>query len=443
MDTSSFLSLPPEPERRTEEAEGIFQRTLRRVRSARSGAPKQPGRGAIFLAALVVLLVVLVRFSQRSLRPVAPGYVGVCVSSLTGTLQILPPGTHFRPRWLYEIHPVRISDQLLAGPDAKFAVSTKEGVAAVLVVQARWAVDRERLLSKWASLPSDPGRELVAPVLASAFRTVAPAYEVSRLSSEKREELALHSARRSREALRESGILLKEVLIADLTLSAEYERGRVALVDEIQHTERMEATLKLKAKEVEKTRLEAEAQRVREEKNAESAAAQRLIAAKGEAEAMKFVLALKEKEIDQKKLEGDADKETRLKRAQAEAAVLKIQTDAEAVRRKAMADAEAYAIRTTSLAQFEGLKREAELVQANPLLIPKTFADRLSDKVQVILTPTLGGEAFTGEVLKRVANGKRAVAAREASDPQKGGESKLDNGPDSRADGATASNGRR
>ena len=51
------------------------------------------------------------------------------------------------------------------------------------------------------------------------------------------------------------------------------------------------------------------------------------------------------------------------------------------------------------------------LVTANPLLIPKTFADRLSDRVQVILTPSIGGESFTGEVFKRVANGEAPVAS--------------------------------
>ena len=61
------------------------------------------------------------------------------------------------------------------------------------------------------------------------------------------------------------------------------------------------------------------------------------------------------------------------------------------------------------------MKREAELVSANPLLVPKTFADRLSDRVQVILTPTIGGEAFTGEVFKRVVNGETAVAPAPAS----------------------------
>jgi regulator of protease activity HflC (stomatin/prohibitin superfamily) len=279
-----------------------------------------------------------------------------------------------------------------------------------MTVQARWSIDRGRLLSKWAALPADPARELVAPVIASAFRGAAPAYEVRRLVSDKREELAEAAARTARLRLSESGIVLKEVLIGDLVLPPEYERGRVALVDEVQSTERLDVTLKLKAKEVEKSRLEADAQKVRTEKMAEAAASQRLIAARAESEAMKFLLAQKEKEITQKKLEAEADKESRVKRAQADAEIARIQSEAEASRRKTIAEAEAYAIRTTSLAQFENLKREAELIQSNPLLIPKTFADRLSDKVQVILTPSIGGEAFTGEIFKRVINGDPPVS---------------------------------
>jgi len=125
---------------------------------------------------------------------------------------------------------------------------------------------------------------------------------------------------------------------------------------------------------------------------------------------MKFVLEQKHKEIDQKKLEAQAERETRVQRAQSEAEASKIAGEAEALRRRTMADAEAYAIRKTSEAQFENLKREAELVSANPLLIPKTFADRISDKVQVILTPSIEGDAFTGEVYKRVVAGQQAVA---------------------------------
>jgi regulator of protease activity HflC (stomatin/prohibitin superfamily) len=354
-------------------------------------------------------------FLHGSFQSVAPGHLGVSVSRLTGSLETLPPGTHFRPLPLYELHSVRVSDQLLSGPDGTFSVSTREGVVAQMSVQARWAIDRRHLLASWASLPENPEHELVAPVLAAAFRASAPRYEVARLVTDGREEIAAIAAQNARARLAESGIVLKEVLVSNLVLPPEYERGRVAFVDEVQSTDRMTVTLRLKEKEIERTKLEAEGQKALVIKQAEAAASQRLIAARAEADAMQYVLALKEKEIKQKKLEAEGERQTRVERAKSEAEVTRIQADAEVSRRKLIADAEAYSIRATSLAQFEGLAREAELVSANPLLIPKTFADRLSDKVQVILTPTIGGEAFTSEVMKRVANGEQPVAPQPAS----------------------------
>jgi regulator of protease activity HflC (stomatin/prohibitin superfamily) len=239
---------------------------------------------------------------------------------------------------------------------------------------------------------------------------VAPRYEVTRLISEKREELASVAAVSARERLAESGVLLKEVLIGDLVLPPEYEKGRIAMVDEVQSTERLDVTLKRKAKEVEETRLTAEAQKAREVEQAEAAAAQRVIAARGEADAMKHVLELKTKQIEQKKLEAEAERQQVVERARAAAEASRIQTLADADRRKAMADAEAYATRVTAQADFERLQREAKLVTENPLLIPKTFADRLSERVQVILTPSIGGEQLTGEIFKRVANGEAPLA---------------------------------
>ena len=142
-----------------------------------------------------------------------------------------------------------------------------------------------------------------------------------------------------------------------------------------------------------------------------------MIAARAEADAMKHVLALKEKQIQQKKLEAEAKRQSVVQRAQAAAEASRIQSQADAARRREMADAEAYATRVQAQAEFEGLTREAELVTANPLLIPKTFADRLSDRVQVILTPSIDGDAFTGEVYKRVVAGQPAVTPPPAEPP--------------------------
>jgi len=382
--------------------------------------PWRPLRRLFLLALLVLGAVLLWRGVQRSLRSVPPGWVGVSVNRFSGSVELLDPGTYLRPSVLYQIHPIRISDQLLSGEQGQFNVATKEGVITHLSVQARWAISKKSLLATWSALPPNPGEELVAPVLFAAFRTAAPRYEVSRLIAEQREELSSVAAAVARERLAESGIVLKEVLIGDLVLPPEFERGRLAMVDEVQSTERLDVTLKKKAKQIEETRLTAEAQRARQTQEAEAAAEQKVIEARSEADAMKHVLALKEKQIEQKKLEAQAERQSIVERAHAAADAAKIQaigaaeatriqTEAEADRRRTMADAEAYATRTNSLAEFENLEREARLVSANPLLIPKTFADRLSDRVQVILTPSIGGESFTGEYIKRAANGQSVL----------------------------------
>jgi regulator of protease activity HflC (stomatin/prohibitin superfamily) len=401
--------LPPEDPGEPEAARS-WRRLFDRVPRLDFGAPRRFVRRSILLLLLAAGVLLAWRAAQHSLRSVPAGFVGVCANRFTGSVEALEPGTHFRPPAIYEIHPVRVSDQLLSGDVAEFNLTTKEGVLARVTVQARWAVDRKHLLAHWSDLPAHPGSELVAPVLFAAFRSASPRYEVGKLVSEKREELATVAAQEARQRLSESGVLLKEVLIGDLILPEEFEKGRIAMVDEVQSTERLDVTLRRKAKEVEETRLTAEAQKARQIQEAEAAAAQRVIGARAEADAMKHVLALKEKQIQQKKLEAEAERQSVVQRAQAAAEASKIQSQADAARRREMADAEAYATRVQAQAEFEGLTREAELVTANPLLIPKTFADRLSDRVQVILTPSIEGDAFTGEVYKRVVAGQPAVA---------------------------------
>jgi regulator of protease activity HflC (stomatin/prohibitin superfamily) len=414
MEPASLQSPEPLPDpERTPRARGDWRQSLRDALGRLppvSGIPWRTVRRGLLVVLLVLAAVAVWRETHSSFRSVAPGFVGVATNRFTGTLDVLEPGTHFRPPLLYEIHPVRVSDQILSGEDGEFRLTTREGVLARVTVQARWAVDRRHLLSQWAALPARPAQELVAPVLFAAFRAAAPRYEVGKLISEKREELAAIAGAEALRRLAESGIVLKEVLIGDLILPPEFEKGRLAMVDEVQSTERLDVTLKRKAKEVEETRLTAEAQKARQVQEAEAAAAQRVIAARGEADAMRHVLQLKEKQIRQKKLEAEAERQTIVHRAQATAEASRIQSQADAARRRDMADAEAYATRVQSQADFEGLEREAVLVTANPLLIPKTFADRLSENVQVILTPSLEGDAFTGEVYKRVLAGQSAVA---------------------------------
>lgn len=401
----------PEPPAGVSGVSGLLDR-LRALSGGGGRLPRPPLRPILLGGALLLGLWAGFRSLERGFKSIAPGEAGLVVNRLTGKTSAVAPGSHFLPGAFFDVTHVRVSDQLLSGPAAAFSVSTKDGFAVGLVLQARWSLDRAQLLATYAGLPSNPGAEVVGPVLASAFRAVAPEYDATSLLASKREELAARAAKVAAERLKESGILLKDVLVGDLRLPPEFERGRLALLEEAQRVERLEATLRLKKQEVEQQRLEAEARKARSDKEAEAAANRRLIEAKGESDAMAYVLPLKEKAIRQQELEADAQKARRLREAESQAQTMKIQSEAEAARRRTMAEAEAYAIRQTSLAQFENLKREVELIEKNPTWVNKTLAEKLGDKVQVIVMPTLTADVLGQEAGKRVANGQPPVASR-------------------------------
>lgn len=409
--SSSDAPLPPTPPPLPFPAPRSLRERIAALGPGGGFTARPPFRLALSALLLAAALVGAVALLRSAWKPVRPGEAGLAVNTLTGRTRLLPPGSHFLPSSLYDLHLVRVSDQLLGGPAATFGLVTRDGITVSVSLQARFAVDRERLLASWASLPRDPGTEVVAPVLVSSFRSLSTAYDAAQIAAEKREELAAAAAVRARQRLEGTGIVLRDVLVSDLGLPRAFSDARMTLLAEQQAADRKDATLKVRQKEIEEGRLVAEAEKVRREKAAETEAAQRLIAARAEADAMQYILPLKEKEIRQRQLEAEAQKAQKVAQAEADAQTARIQTEAEASRRRALADAEAYAIRATSQAKFENLRREVELVQANPVWVSQTFAEKISDKVQVILTPQLSSSVYTDEVLKRLANGKPAVAA--------------------------------
>lgn len=162
----------------------------------------------------------------------------------------------------------------------------------------------------------------------------------------------------------------------------------------------------LKGKEVKIAELEAEAAKVQQIKRAEGEAQVHVLQAKGEADAMQYTLPLKEKQIEQSRLEAQARKEATIQNAEAEAQAKVIDSKAEGERRKVLADAEADRIRVTAVADAERLKSEAAILKENPLLINKIVAERLSDKLQIMMVPADGKFFFANDVLRsmNVAN---------------------------------------
>jgi hypothetical protein len=182
-------------------------------------------------------------------------------------------------------------------------------------------------------------------------------------------------------------------------LPADYRRGMEALLAEELASEKMRYTLELKDKRVKETELEGEAQKVRREKSAEAAAREQVIAAQAQEEAMKHVLPFKERQIEQRRLEAEADKATRIKSAETSADARRIEASGEADARQNLAEAEAYRVELVGKANAEQMAREGALLTRHPLLIQKTLADKLSDKIQVIIAPPPADGGFIGGAL--------------------------------------------
>ncbi len=74
--------------------------------------------------------------------------------------------------------------------------------------------------------------------------------------------------------------------------------------------------------------------------------------------------------------------------------------DAEANRIRVTADAEANRIRVTAAADSERMKFEAAVLKQNPMLIQKIIAERLSDKLQIMMVPVDGKNFFANDVFR-------------------------------------------
>jgi regulator of protease activity HflC (stomatin/prohibitin superfamily) len=226
---------------------------------------------------------------------------------------------------------------------------------------------------------------------------------VRELFAVKREEVRAAASAGITKKLGADGIIVKEVLVRDMLLPAEYAKGLEGLLLKEQENELLTVELEVKQKNVRAAELEAEADKARQIKAAEAQAQVTVLAAKAQADAMQHTLPLKEKQIQQTRLEAEARKESTVKNAEALAQAKIIDSKAELERQKLMADAEDHRIRRVAGAKAEQLKLEAEVLKQNPLLIQKIIAEKLSDKVQIMMVPNDGKFFFANEVLRGAA----------------------------------------
>ena len=363
---------------------------------------------------------------------VPSGMAGVRVSQTRGTMAgTLYPGVHMVVPLIERVALFNTRDQLfttgvaedgLAKGTAKgepLRVQAKEGLTLGLAITVRYQIDPKRLDYIEANLPQPLEKEIVPPVVATAWRELAPGYTVREVFSAKREEVRQRSAEIIRKRLAADGIVVKEVMLRDIQLPEEYAKGLETLLLKEQENDRMAVETELHQKQVKIAEADAEATKVQEVKQAEGQAAVRVLQAKGESDAMQYTLPLKEKQIEQSKLEAAARKEATVKNAEAAGEAKLIDSRAEMERRKLLAQAEAERIRLTAAADAERMQSESAILKQNPLLINKIVAERLSDKLQIMMVPADGKFFFTNDVLRGMGAPNQASQAEDAETPAK------------------------
>ncbi|MFL6308308.1 MAG: SPFH domain-containing protein [Candidatus Sulfotelmatobacter sp.] len=355
---------------------------------------------------------ILVAFS---IVVVPSGMAGVRVSQTSGTEPgTLYPGVHLVKPLVEDVALFDIRDQVFTTgslEDGKAAIAkapskpelldvqAKEGLTLGLAITVRYRLDPKHLDYIHSNLPHPVEKEIVPPVVASVWRELVPHYTVKDVFSTKREEVRQRAAGLITQKLAADGIVVKEVMLRDIQLPKEYAEGLETLLLKEQENDRMGVETELKQKQVKIAELEAAASKARQIKQAEGEARVRVLQAKGEADAMQYTLPLKEKQIQQSKLEAAARKEATIQNAEAAAQAKVIDSKAESERRKLLAEAEADRIRVTAAADAERMRSEGAILKQNPLLINKIVAERLSDKLQIMMVPADGKFFFANDVL--------------------------------------------
>jgi regulator of protease activity HflC (stomatin/prohibitin superfamily) len=370
---------------------------------------------------------------------VPSGMAGVRVSQTSGTLPgTLYPGAHFITPLAESVVLFDTRDQLFTtgamessngSPSSSSSqakakreplnVQAKEGLTLGLSITVRYRLDPRHLDYIQSNLPQPVDKEIVPAVVASAWRELVPNYTVRDVFAAKREEVRKHASDIITQKLAADGIMVKEVMLRDIQLPPEYAKGLEDLLLKEQENDRMGVDTEIQQKQVRISELEAEATKAQQVKRAEGEAEVRVLQAKAEADAMQYTLPLKQKQIEQSKLEAEARKETTVKNAEALAEAKVIDSKAELERRKLLAEAEADRIRVTAVADAERMKSEGEILKMNPLLINKIVAERLSDKLQIMMVPSDGKFFFANDVLRSMNMANRSSQADQADDSQK------------------------
>ena len=357
------------------------------------------------VAAIALLgLIVYGLYAHPPFESVRRGEVVARTDLLDGSVSVYNSGTLLVLPGIHQVRRYSIRDQVYRPTESESATGPApfqsiEGLSIGVDLAVRWTVDRARLAQMSKEFPDDIGADLVAPAVQGIVYPTFARYSVREIFSQRRTEIREELIAALKPKFAAMGLVLREVEMGKVDLPPDYRAGMEKLLSEELETEKIHYTLQLKEAQVKQQQLEAEADKVRRQTAAEAAGQEQVIAARAQEETMKHILPFKQKQIEQRQLEAEADKVARIRIAEGAAEARRIEARGEADSRQKLADAEAYRLDLVGRANAGQMEREGVLVARYPLLIQKTLADKLSDKVQVIIAPMPAAGKFIGSSL--------------------------------------------
>ncbi len=360
-------------------------------------------RGRLVIAVLLALLSYGL-YLHPPFAAVHRGEVLVRTDVLDGSAHVFTTGTMLMLPGIHQVRRYSTRDQVYRPIESASATGAApfqsiEGLSIGVDLTVRWTIDRDRLAQMSKDFPDDLNADLVRPAVQGIVYPLFARYSVREIFSRRRAEIQQELMTELAPKLATLGLMLRGVDMGKVDLPQDYRAGMEKLLAEELETEKVHYTLELKEAQVKQMQLEAEADKARRHTAAEAAGEEQVIAARAQEETMKHILPFKQKQIEQRKLEAEAEKVARIRTAEGAAEARRIEAKGEAESRQSLANAEAYRLDLVGKANAGQMEREGALIAHYPLLIQKTLADKLSDKVQVIIAPTPAAGRFIGSNL--------------------------------------------
>jgi regulator of protease activity HflC (stomatin/prohibitin superfamily) len=355
---------------------------------------------------IIVLFAVLAYglYTHPPCATVRRGEILVRTNVVNGSVNVFSVGTVLVLPGIHQTRQYSIHDQVYRSIESASAAGSapfqsNEGLSIGVELAVRWTIDRARIAQTSKEFPDDLNADLVGPAVQGVIYPLFARHSVREIFSGQRTQIQQEIAAELGPKLAATGLVLRGVDMGKVDLPQDYRAGMENLLTEELETEKLRYTLQLKEAHLKETQLEAEADKVRREKAAEASGEEQMIAARAQEETMKHILPFKQKQILQRQLEAEAGKVARIRTAQGTAEARRIEAKGEADSRQRLADAEVYRLDLVGKSNASQMEREGALITHYPLLIQKTLADKLSDKVQVIIAPTPAAGQFIGSNL--------------------------------------------